>query len=266
MSARMDKLLCCGSCVAGVTIACMVAAVRADPVPQEKVAITDAEIKLPGVTINRATLEVRIVATVCLAEGLLEFVVCKPGTFEHEAIFTTEAKPELVHAALLLGGLKPTPQLAGLDGLWWDKALKQEDSRVKIEVEWEDKGKMKRVNLTSMIRNREETEGGGEKAAEVKDAWVFAGSFLHADGKDGERTYAANSSGILVGIWPDPSTVIQYGVANGNPYEGKGFGMEINPGKVPEVGAKVQLLFSRSIPAKENPLQDKGRDKPAKDQ
>lgn len=260
----MDKLLRCKPMLAGVAIACMAAAVRADPVPPEKVAITDAEIKLPGVTVNRATLEVRIAATVCLAEGLLEFVVCKPGTFEHEAIFTTEAKPELVHAALLLGGLKPTPQLAGLDRLWWDKALKQEDSRVKIEVEWEEKGKTKRVNLTSMIRNRQ--EGDGEKAAEVKDAWVFAGSFLHAGGKGGERTYAANSSGILVGIWPDPSTVIQYGVPNGNPYEGKGFGMEINPGKVPEVGTKVQLVFSRSIPAKENPLQDKGRDKPAKDQ
>lgn len=238
------------------------------PVPKDKVTITDTEIKLPGVTVNRETLEVRIEATVCLDEGILEFVVCRPGTFEHEAIFTTEAKPELVHAALLLCGLKPTPQLAGLNELWWDKALKQEDSRVKIEVEWEEKGTIKRVNLTSMLRNRGETEQGGDKAAEVevKDAWVFAGSFLQADGESGERFYAANSSGILVGIWPDPSTVIQYGVANGNPYEGKGFGMEINVKNVPKVGTKVNLVFSRNTPPQENPLQNKDRDKPAEDQ
>lgn len=239
-----------------------------NPAPEGKVTVTETEIKLPGVTVNRETLEARIAATVCLDQGLLEFVVCKPGTFEHESIFTTEAVPELLHAALLLAGLKPTPQVPGMEALWWDKALKQADSRLKIEVEWEEEGKMKRVNLTSMLRNRGEMEGGAEKAAdgEVQDAWVFAGSFLLTDKESGERSYAANSGGILVGIWPDPSSVIQYGIANGNPYEGKAFGMEINPETVPAVGTKVDLVFSRVIPPVENPLRNMDRDKPTGDQ
>jgi len=220
---------------------------------KEPFTVSETEIKLPGVTIDRETLEVRIEATACLDSGILEYVVCRPNTFEHEAIFTTEAKPELVHAALLLGGLKPTPLLRGLTDLWWEKALKQAESRVKIEVEWEDEGKKKRVSLASLLRSREESgEGQGgedpakeEKALEVQEAWVFAGSFLQTNRESGARVYAANLSGILVGIWPDPSTVIQYGVANGNPYDGKGLGMEIHEERVPKVGTKVRLVFSR---------------------
>lgn len=239
-----------------VAAICLAPAVHAEP--EGKVNITETEIRLPGVTVDRETLEARIAATVCLDQGLLEFVVCKPGTFEHESIFTTEAVPELVHAALLLAGLEPTPQVAGREVLWWDKALKREDSRAKIEVEWEEEGKRKRVNLTSMLRQRSETEADEGKAPE--DAWVFAGSFLHTDKETGKRSYAANSAGILVGIWPDPTTVIQYGIANGNPYEGKSFGMEINPDKVPAVGTKVTLVFSRFTPPKENPLRNTDRD------
>jgi len=231
--------------------------VFADPASPDKAAkaeepaiVTEAEIKLPGVTVNRETLEVRIEATVCLDSGVLEFVVCKPDSFEHESIFTTDAKPELVHAALLLAGLKPTPQLAGLTDLWWDKAMKQEASRVKIEVEWKAAEAQKRVNLSSMVRGREGADG---VVVEAQDAWVFAGSFLQTNEDTGERFYAANFSGILVGIWPEPSTVIQYGVASGNPYENKGFGMEINEKNVPKVGTKVNLVFSRYIPPQEEP-------------
>lgn len=215
--------------------------------------VAETEIKLPGVTIDRAKLEIRIEATVCLESGILEYVVCKPGTFEHEAIFTTEAKPELVHAALLLCGLKPTPQLLGMTDLWWEKAMKRGESRVKIEVEWEQEGARKRVNLTSMLRSREDTiDHTGvvvpEKQAKglpTPDAWVFAGSFLQLNEESGERFYAANISGILVGIWPDPSTVIQYGLASGDPYKGEDLGMEIYEERVPKVGTKVKLVFSR---------------------
>lgn len=225
--------------------------------PEEQVAVvTEKEIKLPGVTIDRKTREVRIEAVACLEEGILEYVVCRPNTFEHEAIFTTEAKPEMVHAALLLCGLKPTPQLAGLAELWFDKALKRKESRVRIEVEWEKEGKKNRVDLSTILRNRKE-----DSEKKVEDAWVFAGSFLQPHPETGKSFYAANGTGILVGIWPDPSTVIQYGVASGNPYEAKNYGMEINGEKALELGTKVNLVFSRMRlpeegPAKQEPGED----------
>ena len=216
--------------------------------------VTPTEIKMPGVTIDRATREVSIAGEVCLQSGILEYVVCMPNTFEHEAIFTTSAKPELVHAALLLSGLKPTPQLRGMTEIWWDKAMQQQASRVKIEVEWKHEGVLKRVNLTSMLQGRQTSTVATQKQdsePQIKDAWIFAGSFLHLNKESGEQFYAANRSGILVGIWPDPSTVIQYGLPSGNPRDGEHVGIEIFEENVPQVGTKVKLVFSRkAAPAK----------------
>ena len=224
---------------------------KKEPVPNKDFEVSEKEVKLPGVTVNRETSEVRVEATVCLKSGILEYLVCKPNTFEHEAIFTTTTKPELIHAALLLSGVTPTPLPRNFPGLWFEKALKQKNSRVTIEAEWKKEGKMKRVNLTEMLQSREDIEDLTDEdapAKKIEDAWVFTGSFLHTDEKTGKRAYTANFSGIIVGIWPDPSTVIQYGIENGNPYEGKNLGIEINEAKVPDVGTKVNLIFSKFAP------------------
>lgn len=210
--------------------------------------VTEGEIRFPGVTVDRESRQVKIDAEVCLEEGILEYVVCKPNTFEHEAIFTTEASPELVHAALLLAGLKPTPQRKGLDEIWFRNALKQDHSRVKIEVEWKDQGKLQRKSLTDLLRSRVDVEslpaGGGDVDAEAREAWVFAGSFMDRKRENNEPFYAANLSGILVGIWPEMSAVIQYGIPSGNPYEGEHQGFEIDKDEVPALGTKVSLIFS----------------------
>ncbi len=226
---------------------------KAEEPETPKFETTDTEIKFSGITIVKATKEVKLDAEVCLDKGLLEYVVCRPDTFEHESIFTTKTNPELVHAALLISGLKPTPLHHGLTALWSDKAMKEELSRVKIEVEWEEDGKKKRENLTSMLRNREDADDGyttpDPKApivdTKIQDAWIFTGSFIHVDEKTKKQLYAAKSSGILVGIWPDPSTVIQYGIASGDPYAAEHLGMAINEDKIPKVGTKVKLIFSK---------------------
>lgn len=211
--------------------------------------VTPTEIQLPGVVVDRRTREVRLKAEVCLKSGILEYVVCRPNTFEHEAIFTTEARPELVHAALLLSGLKATPQRPGLEELWREKAMKRPESRLKIEVAWEKEGETKRVRLVSLLRNRARAAGAKESQEDegaVEEAWVFAGSSIEVHEASGQRRYAANQSGILVGIWPNPTTVIQYGLPSGNPYEGEEQGMELREKRVPEPGTPVTLIFSRA--------------------
>jgi len=229
-------------------------------VPEETKAppyeVTKTEIKLPGVTISRVTSEVRVKAVACLESGILEYVVCRPDTFEHEAIFTTAAKPELVHAALLLIGLEPTPQKPGLAELWFEEAMKREASRLNIEVEWKEKDDVKRVTLASLLRRRGKVDGAEarkkkkEKVGAVENAWVFAGSFIRQNPETGERFYAANGGGVLVGIWPNPSTVIQFGISEGNPYDGKDLGMEIREDRVPKKGTGVELIFSKLAPPK----------------
>ena len=70
-------------------------------------------VAVPGVTVNRETREVRVEATVCLKSGILEYLVCKPNTFEHEAIFTTTTKPDkaAIKEALKAGTEIPGAQL-----------------------------------------------------------------------------------------------------------------------------------------------------------
>lgn len=211
-------------------------------------------INMPGITIDRKAKEVSVDAEICLTAGILEYVVCKPDTFEHESIFTTKAKPELIHASLILLGMKEAPMLHGISELWAEKAMKQKESRVKIEVEWTEKGKKTRVNLTSLLRSRKndmadinpnnQKNKAPVKEIPTKDAWIFAGSFLHKDKQTGKTFYAANSSGIIVGIWPDNSTVVQYGIINADPHKGRHNGYEIHEKRMPKNTTNVKLIFS----------------------
>jgi hypothetical protein len=214
-----------------------------------------AEFKLPGVTIDRQKKEVRIDAIACLETGILEFAVCKPGTFEHEALFTTTARPELIHAALLLCGLKASPQTHAIPEIWWNEVAKKPESRVHIHVEWEEDSKKKRFSLHDLMQNRKEEEAVPEQPKvqipEPQDSWIFCGSFIHGPEDGGKKVYAANISGVVVGIWPDPTALIQYGIPNENPYGDPGSGLEINEKNVPKTGTQVQMIFSYKAPEAE---------------
>jgi hypothetical protein len=220
------------------------------------VTVTATEIKFPGVTINRETHEVRMDASVCLDRGILEYVVCLTGTFDHESIFETKVKPEMLHTALLLTGFEPTPMIPGLEEAWYSEALEAEKSRVGIDVEWEIDGRVQRVNITSMIRNNTGNDNGvvyyetpypQDEPEEVSDAWVFSGSFVGAQG-DGRRVYGTDRSGIVIGIWRNSSAVIQYAKPTRNPYRGKNSGMAVNEDYVPNLGTPVKLVFYKYDP------------------
>jgi len=219
--------------------------------------ITATEIKFPELTINRETHEVRLDATVCLDRGILEYLVCLTGTFEHVSIFVTKVKPEILHAALLLTGFEPTPMQPEFEYRWWSQALEAEKSRVRIDVEWEINGRVQRANITSMIRRNTGNEIGMDhhetpdslenEAEEVSDAWVFSGSFIRAQ-ENGKRLYASTRSGVVIGIWRNPSAVIQYGKPTGNPYRGANQGMAVNEYSVPPKGTPVKLVFYKYDP------------------
>jgi len=71
------------------------------PAPASKI------VKSPGIEIDFTKREISVDATVCLERGILEYLVCLPDTFEHEAIFSTRCKPSALHFNLFLIGLEP---------------------------------------------------------------------------------------------------------------------------------------------------------------
>lgn len=177
----------------------------------------------------------RIDATVCLDEGILEYLVCRPGTFEHETVFTTRCQPAKLHVALLAIGLVPHPFRPEGFG-WWATARQKPRSRVVIEVEWEHEGTTVRRPVGTFLTNRERPDGV------AATHWIFTGSafFKH----EGKNHYAADHTGVTIGIIPEGCGVVQFGERAGIPYQGEDQGLEINTETVPRVGTKVKLIFT----------------------
>lgn len=194
-----------------------------------------------GVELDVKNHEVRVDATVCLTEGILEYIACLPDTFEHEAILCMRCKPSMLHLSLLAIGLEPCP----IDelGLWRMRARKQAKVRMNIEVEYEEDGKMLRRDLNELLSDRKNPD------KHVPDEWIFTGSFFARQGE--RRVYAADTCGGVIGLGLEATSVIQFGEEMGNPYEDEEAGLEIKTDEVPVTGTKVKLIFS---PARANAL------------
>jgi hypothetical protein len=191
-------------------------------------------LKVPGIEVDLKKREVRMAAAVCLDTGILEYLVCLEGTFEHETVFSTRCRPSQLHLALLTLGLLPDPFKP--DEGWWHGARRKGRSRVNVEVAYEQDGKKRRRPVTEFLVSRENEEGA------VADHWVFTGSvfFKH----EGKNQYGADHSGIVIGIIPNGSSVIQFGERAGVPYRGDDLGLEVNARTTPPAGTKVTLVFT----------------------
>ena len=56
-------------------------------------ALDGKALKTSGIGADIKKREVRLDATVCLSRGSLEYLVCLPGTFEHETVLSAKGKP-----------------------------------------------------------------------------------------------------------------------------------------------------------------------------
>ena len=211
--------------------------------------------QFPGFTIDFKEQEVLMDARICLDEGILEYLACTKGSFDHEAIFDTEAKPELLHASLLFLGMEPDPRYIQMGSVIWDLTGKRPNCLMKIYVQWEEAGQLVRVDLEHFLINREEGEEDEYFYEEEEDQnayWVFTGSFFYKAGE--KQVYAANENGGVVAVWMNPSCVIQYGRTLENPYQGEESGLEINTEVCPPVGTKVKLVFKpHTLPQPKRP-------------
>jgi hypothetical protein len=130
---------------------------------------------------------VRINSYVCLRQGLLEQFLTRKGTKEHEAILAADVDARLVHAALVSTGAEP-----GSPVKYVPKYQPARGTRIKIYLEYSDKGKPKRVPAQHWIRSF--------KTKKTLDSdWVFAGSVLIPDPLDKTKTpfYAANDGDVI---------------------------------------------------------------------
>lgn len=191
-------------------------------------------LKIAGIEVDVQKREVRLDATVCLSRGILEYLVCLPDTFEHEAIFTVNGKPSQIHIALLAIGLVPRSFEPGLEER--EPTSEDKEALVSIAVEYERDGKPQRRRITEFLVNRERKDG------KVADRWFFTGSYFFTSG--GKTRYAADITGVVIGLIPEGAAVVRLGEKTGVPYQGENQGLEINTDTIPPVGTKVRLIFT----------------------
>jgi hypothetical protein len=151
---------------------------------------------LPGVKIgNNVHLQidgdkrrVLVNAVVCLRMGMLEQLLCRMGTKEHESILAADIDARNVHTALLAAGAE-----AGSPVKFQPKYTPAHGTVIKVYLQYEDKGNTIKVPAQQWVRNIKTRK-------ELAHEWVFAGSILFKNDKfdpDSQPFYAANSGDVI---------------------------------------------------------------------
>ena len=207
---------------------------------------TSLAVLAEGLSVDAKNHQVRMDAVVCLRRGILEYLVCRAHTFEHESIFSTKCKSSQLHLALLVIGLEPFAYEFDLE--WPQRASAHTTSQITIEVEYTLDGVLMRQPLSAFVINREHAN------RKIPDHWTFAGSAFYQH--EGKEYYAADSTGAVIGVTPVGASVIQFRGKLGIPYQGEDQGLEVNSENTPLAGTQVQLIFTRVITQKIDPAKE----------
>lgn len=133
-------------------------------------------------------------ALVCLREGMLEQLMCRRRTKEHEAILSADVDARDIHKALLLTGVEP-----GAVVKYEPKFVPPRGPVINITLQYEGKGKLVTVPAQYWVRD-------AQKKKALDYDWVFAGSqlFSDPDAPNEPPFYAANSGDVIcVSNFPD---------------------------------------------------------------
>lgn len=105
--------------------------------------------KQETVLLDAANKKVIVKTKVCLRDGVLEMLLCRKHTKEHESILTFDGRAYLIHTGLLAVGAEPGEPMLYLDG----KFTPPKGQKLKITLKWDDKeGKAQEANAKEWIR------------------------------------------------------------------------------------------------------------------
>lgn len=128
-------------------------------------------------------------AEVCLREGMLEHLMCKKMTKEHEAILTADVDARDIHKALIVAKAVPGTTVRYKDD---GTVVPPTGAKIKVTLIYKDKDKTITVPGRDWVRDLKT-----KKSLDVD--WVFAGSqFLENPlEKDKPPLYAANAGDVI---------------------------------------------------------------------
>jgi hypothetical protein len=192
--------------------------------------------KLPFVTFDAKTRQVRVEAEALEVDTPLEFFAVVFNGPEHEAILRSKVKPSDLHTALLALGLQPGAPVT------YSEATKKwqppHGPPLQIHVEYEKNGKTVVAPANRWMRNVK------TKKPMPNTTWIFAGSRVMNDGN-----YAADSTGYLVSVVNFDMTVID--IPELASKDNELLEWERNSDAVPPAGTKVTMIIEPAGPGKD---------------
>jgi hypothetical protein len=133
------------------------------------------------------TRRVVFTAEVCRRTDVLEQLLCRKKTKEHEAILAADIDARVVHTGLVLAGAEP-----GSPVKFDPKRTPPRGTTIKVLLQYEEKGKTVTVPAQQWVKNV-------KSGKELNHEWVFAGSFLIPNPANPKAPpmYAANDGDVI---------------------------------------------------------------------
>ena len=206
------------------------------------VKVAPAEPALDAIKVDLKGKRIEVQGVFCLEEGILDYLAVTPGGQEYESVLSLRCKGSLLHAGLLsLGAVSgPTPQV--LERLRQNppkdrEAPKQVGTPLDISCEWQKDGKTVSVPASELLFNRKLKKG------QDSGRWCFTGSYFAKD-PDGKEFYMSDVERALIGVFYQPSAVINFEEDAGDPYEGEDVGYSVNKQVIPPRDTPVKLIIT----------------------
>ncbi|MEZ6141651.1 MAG: YdjY domain-containing protein [Zavarzinella sp.] len=174
--------------------------------------------------------KVHVLAEVCLREGMLEVLLCKNQTKEHESILRTAVDAREIHFALVAMGAKP-----GSVVKFVPEFVAPKGPKMKISLTYHINGKLSTVAAQEWILNKKT-----EKALE--HPWVFAGSrFLKDPDRPNDPPFYTANNGELIVLSNFPDAMLDLPIRS--PKEEADLLYDIRTKLVPPLLTKVLVTF-----------------------
>jgi hypothetical protein len=186
--------------------------------------------------VQGAERRVVIQAHVCLREGMLELLLCRKQTKEHEAIVAADIDARAVHTALLAAGAE-----AGAPVKYQPEFRAPTGSRIKVSVRYEDKGKQVTLPAQRWVRN-------SNTKKDLEYDWVFAGSQLIPSIEDPNRTYYAANVGDVICVSNFESAMLDLPI--NSPKDNNDLAFEAHTERIPPLDTPVLVILEPQPEAK----------------
>lgn len=173
---------------------------------------------------------------VCLREGILEVLVCKKQTKEHEAILRTDLDARFIHAALLAAGAKN-----GKPVQWINPKTEEPDYKpasgqmIRVSVHYTKGGKAFTHPAQEWIQDKVTNKP-------MAHDWVFAGSrFVKNPGRPDDPEYYTANNGEVIAISNFVDSMLDLPVQVSGDADQLHF--EAVTKKIPPIGSKVWVIL-----------------------